>query len=114
MTLPDLVEVWLDDRGQEPLRAGELRPSFQGGRNLASTSFRYDAGFLAHRDRYALSPDLPLVAGWQFSPESHALFGAFSDAAPDDWGRKLIDADHWCGSRLMARSRGASATTTSS
>jgi serine/threonine-protein kinase HipA len=88
------VEVWLDDRGAEPLRAGILRASFQGGRTLASSSFEYDASFLAHRDRYALSPDLPLVAGRQFAPENHALFGAFSDAAPDDWGRRIIDADH--------------------
>lgn len=94
MTVPSEVEVWLDDRGAEPLRAGLLRASFQGGRSLASSSFEYDAGFLAHRDRYALSPDLPLVAGRQFAPETYALFGAFSDAAPDDWGRRIIDADH--------------------
>lgn len=94
MTLPSEVEVWLDDRGSEPLRAGTLRASFPGGRALASSSFEYDAAFLAHRDRYALSPDLPLVAGRQFAPESHALFGAFADAAPDDWGRRIIDADH--------------------
>ena len=94
MTPPDEVEVWLDDRNDDPLLVGSLRPSFQGGRNLASSSFHYDPGFLAHRDRYPLSPDLPLVAGRIFAAENQTLFGAFADAAPDDWGRRIIDADH--------------------
>lgn len=102
MTVPDEVEVWLDDRDDEPLLVGILRASFQGGRSLASSSFQYDPAFLAHRDRYALSPDLPLVTGRQFTPENQSLFGAFGDAAPDDWGRRLIDADH--AARLSADS----------
>jgi serine/threonine-protein kinase HipA len=35
---------------------------------------------------------LPLVAGKQFSGEDAALFGAFADVTPDDWGTALIDA----------------------
>ncbi|TXK18434.1 type II toxin-antitoxin system HipA family toxin [Homoserinibacter sp. GY 40078] len=71
-----------------------LRPSFQGGRTLASTAFQYDTDFLARADRYELSPDLPLVSSIQYAPEGQALFGAFADAAPDDWGERIIEAHH--------------------
>ncbi len=88
------VEIWLDEGASGPLLVGSLRPSFQGGRNLASTSFQYATDYLNRRNGYALSPDLPLVANRQFASESQPLFGAFADAAPDEWGRKIIEANH--------------------
>ena len=36
------------------------------------------------------STRLPLVAGPQQTPADRAIFGAFSDSAPDRWGRRLI------------------------
>lgn len=87
----DDVEVWTT-WGSADRRVGTLRPSFMGGRTLASSSFEYDERFL--RDGWQVSPDLPLRAGRTYSEESSTLPGAFSDAAPDDWGQKLIRADH--------------------
>lgn len=85
------VEVWTPV-GSEDRRVGTLRPSFQGGRMLASSSFEYDAAFL--HDGWQISPDLPLRAGRTYTAANRTLPGAISDAAPDDWGQKLIRADN--------------------
>ncbi len=87
----DDVEVWVGD-GEELRRVGTLRPSFTAGRTLASSSFEYDETFLVHG--WQISPDLPLRPGRQYAAENTTLPGAFSDAAPDDWGQKLIRADN--------------------
>lgn len=79
------IEVWVDEG--EPRFAGVLRPSFMG-RALAACSFVYDDAFLSYG--YALSPDLPLARGRTYTPESSTLFGALSDAAPDEWGQRII------------------------
>ena len=85
------VEVWtsseLDDQ-----RVGTLRPSFQGGRTLASSSFEYDLEFV--RRGWQISPELPLYSGRMYTAENRILPGALSDAAPDDWGQKIIRSDH--------------------
>ncbi|WP_374178912.1 type II toxin-antitoxin system HipA family toxin [Leifsonia sp. WHRI 6310E] len=94
MRLIDAVDVYLDDRHGAPILVGSLRASFMGGRTLAGSSFEYAPGYLAHPDRYALSPDLPLVAGRQFSGADTTLFGAFADVRPDDWGAALIEAEY--------------------
>nr|WP_246226956.1 type II toxin-antitoxin system HipA family toxin [Rathayibacter agropyri] len=88
------VDVHLDDERLGLVRVGALHPSFAGHRNLASSSFQYDEGYLATRGAYAISPDLPLVTGRVWMPESHALPGAFDDASPDEWGQRLIEANH--------------------
>lgn len=87
----DDVEVWTTSQGVER-RVGMLRPSFTPGRVLASSSFEYDAAFL--RDGWQISPDLPLRPGRKYTEENSTLPGAFSDTTPDDWGQKLIRADH--------------------
>lgn len=51
-------------------------------------SFGYDEGWLARRDRFTLDPSLGLYEGEQFA---EALPGIFTDAAPDRWGRKLLE-----------------------
>lgn len=84
------VEVWTSWRGRERL-VGLLRPSLTGGRVLASSSFEYDGSFVV--DGWQISPDLELRTGRQYVAASSTLPGAFSDAAPDDWGQKLIRAD---------------------
>lgn len=91
MNPPEEVEVWVAGAAGDR-RAGVLRPSFAGGRALASSSFEYDSAYLA--DGWQISPDLPLRAGRQYTAANATLPGAFSDAAPDDWGRRLIVADH--------------------
>jgi serine/threonine-protein kinase HipA len=93
LSLPNEVDVYLDDpRG--PIRVGNLRPSYAGGRNLASASFQYDREFLGSPSAYAISPDLPLVASRTFTEENKSIFGTFSDASPDEWGQKIIEASH--------------------
>lgn len=85
------VTVWLDDGGSLRV-AGTLRPSFAGGRSLASSSFQYDASYLAQPDAFEISPDLRLTSTRHYAPQNTVLFGAFADAAPDQWGRKIIEA----------------------
>jgi len=60
------------------------------GRGAESATFSYATGYLARRDAYELDPLLPLSAGQQQTPAGRAIFGAFSDSAPDRWGRRLI------------------------
>ncbi|WP_300593632.1 type II toxin-antitoxin system HipA family toxin [Microbacterium sp.] len=82
------IEVY-SHHGDTPQRAGVLRPSYTG-RVLAGASFEYDPDFLV--GGYALSPDLPLTPGRLFTPAHNTMFGALADAAPDEWGRKIIAA----------------------
>jgi serine/threonine-protein kinase HipA len=77
--------------GGEELLAGRLWSHRRRARE--SASFAYDARYLAHPRAYALEPGLPLVAGQQHTATTRAIFGAFSDCAPDRWGRRLIQRD---------------------
>lgn len=88
------VQVYLDGVEAHPVHVGTLEASFAGGRALASSSFQYTSTYLAHPRRYALSPDLPLATGRLYTDETRSQFGAFADAAPDEWGRKIVEADH--------------------
>jgi serine/threonine-protein kinase HipA len=40
---------------------------------------------------YELEPNLPLQTGQFQTPVDRSLLGAFSDTAPDRWGRRLIE-----------------------
>lgn len=94
LRLLDAVDVHLDERPGQPVLVGSLRASFTSGRTLAGSSFEYATSYLASPARYEISPDLPLVAGRQFSGGDTTLFGAFADVTPDDWGTGLIDAEY--------------------
>jgi serine/threonine-protein kinase HipA len=59
-------------------------------RNIESATFAYAADYLARKDSYPLDPALPLVTGQLQTPAGRGIFGAFSDCAPDRWGRMLI------------------------
>ena len=72
----------------EDVHAGRLWSHRRRG--TESATFSYAPEYLARRDAYELDPLLPLVAGQQQTPAGRAIFGAFSDCAPDRWGRKLI------------------------
>lgn len=58
-----------------------------------SQTFSYDSGYLADPGAYELDPGLPLASGAQHTPVGREIFGAFSDCAPDRWGRRLIARD---------------------
>lgn len=73
---------------REDVRAGRLWA--HRGHGVGSATFAYLPEYLARDDGYELDSVLAKHAGQQQTPEGQALFGAFSDAAPDGWGRRLI------------------------
>jgi serine/threonine-protein kinase HipA len=74
--------------GGEELIAGRLWPHRR--RNTESATFAYTDEYLRWPSAYPLDPALALVAGQQQTPAGQAMFGAFTDCAPDRWGRRLI------------------------
>jgi serine/threonine-protein kinase HipA len=99
------VGVFLGDANR---RVGALRFDSQGARQNAA--FEYDREWLAASDRFALEPDLPLVAGAQFhkppSREASIFHGAIADTEPDGWARRVILRDH-ARRRALTRAAGA-------
>ena len=83
MSDPDL-DVYLDWQG-ETLLVGRLWARSKTAK--VTSSFEYDEIWLAHKDRFSLDPALPLTGG-QF--HTVGLFNAFTDPAPDRWGRNLL------------------------
>ncbi len=75
--------------GTEDVLAGRLY-SHRDGR-AESATFSYEASYIERPDSYELDPALPLLIGQQQTRNGAAIFGAFSDCAPDRWGRRLID-----------------------
>lgn len=59
-------------------------------RGVERVGFEYTDSWLNSRDRFALDPALPLRPGPLYPPKGKGLFNAFSDAAPDRWGRYLV------------------------
>lgn len=53
-----------------------------------TTTFVYDAEYLANPAGYDIEPSLVRHAGQQYVD---GMPGAFSDCAPDRWGRSLVD-----------------------
>ncbi len=94
--MEQVVDVTVQVGGDE-LVAGTLRVGDP------AVSFRYTAGWLADPRAYALDPALPLVPDEASPPAGRALFNAFGDAAPDQWGRELMRL----GEQLRARATGS-------
>jgi serine/threonine-protein kinase HipA len=82
------VEVVVQIGGEDVL-AGRLY-SHRDGR-AESATFSYEASYIERADSYELDPALPLLVGQQQTRNEAAIFGAFSDCAPDRWGRRLIE-----------------------
>ncbi len=82
-----IVDVLVQIAGED-VPAGRLwaHPHPRSG----SATFAYLPEYLAREDSYGLDPRLAEHTGQQQTAEGQALFGAFSDAAPDGWGRRLI------------------------
>ncbi len=82
--------------GADAIECGTL--AFEASGNRRAVSFAYADSWLAHPQRFALSPDLPLTAGWQFrargEPGQSTFFGCFADVEPDGWGRTVIGREH--------------------
>ncbi len=54
-------------------------------------SFSYDVDWLRRFPGLIIDPDIAAVPGRQYPPEDKPCFGFLADAAPDRWGRKLME-----------------------
>lgn len=80
--------------GESLAPVGQLRFTEAGPRQFST--FAYDAAWLEDPRAFAVQPDFPLEGGpyhtsGQPGNLPDALAGAFSDAAPDSWGRRLLE-----------------------
>lgn len=76
---------WLD----EPLPVGEL--GYESLRGSDSYSFKYDNDWLRQYGSLFLSADINNYPGQQYTQPDRDIFGCFSDALPDRWGRMLLN-----------------------
>lgn len=81
------LEVFVRVGNRDQL-AGELWAHRRGRRE--SSTFAYATSYLQTPGAYELDPTLELRQGPQQTPQGKALFGAFTDCAPDRWGRRLV------------------------
>ena len=86
--------------GESLTAVGQLRYTHTGPRQFSV--FSYDHSWIKNARAFALQPDLPLDSGpFHASGQSgnvrDALAGAFSDAAPDVWGRTLLERTYGSG-----------------
>ena len=82
------VDVYVQIVGHD-FHAGSL--SFHQRRGAESATFAYEPGTSTAQGAYAIDPALPLVSGPLQTPVGQRIFGAFSDCAPESWGRKLTE-----------------------
>lgn len=76
---------WLD----VPMLVGEL--GYESLRGSDSYSFKYDNGWLRQYGNLFLSADINNYSGLQYTQPDRDIFGCFSDALPDRWGRLLLN-----------------------
>ena len=75
---------WLD----EPELVGEL--CYEKLRGSESYAFRFDDNWLKFHAGIKLSEDINNYPGLQYTQPGNDIFGCFSDALPDRWGRTLL------------------------
>ncbi len=85
--MSDPVEVHVEC-GDRIVQAGVLYS--HRGRGTESATFTYVDRYVSDPDAYALDPVLPVGLGRYQTPLGRSLFAAFSDCAPDRWGRMLL------------------------
>jgi serine/threonine-protein kinase HipA len=92
LTPPRTTYVYIT-LGSDTIPAGRLDMVRENG--VAFARFRYGRRYLLRRDAVALDPvqlPLPQYPDQDFvTPEGFDLFGGIRDAAPDGWGRHLMD-----------------------
>lgn len=87
--------------GNSLLPVGKLRFAFERGRQ--HSEFSYSQSWTEDPRGFALAPDLPLGLAPFFASSGRSgdpresLLGAFQDAAPDAWGRMLMERLHGAG-----------------
>ncbi len=80
--------------GESLVPVGQLRFTQAGPRQFST--FTYDAAWTEDARAFAIQPDLALESGpfhgsGQGGNARDALAGVFADAAPDSWGRRLLE-----------------------
>ncbi len=89
---PQEAEVHL---GRSLLHVGKLRFSFERGRQYSE--FSYDREWVEDARGFAIAPDLPLgiapffASSGRGGDQRDSLPGVLQDAAPDAWGRMLME-----------------------
>ena len=73
----------------EPMLVGEL--SYESLRGSDSYAFKFDNDWLRQYGSLFLSADINNYPGQQYTQPGHDIFGCFSDALPDRWGRLLLN-----------------------
>ena len=85
-----ILYVYADfDWLEAPMLVGEL--GYESLRGSDSYSFRYDNGWLRQYGSLFLSADINNYPGQQYTQPDRDIFGCFSDALPDRWGRLLLN-----------------------
>ena len=72
-----------------PMLVGEL--GYESLRGSDSYAFKFDDEWLRHYGNLFLSADINNYPGQQYTQPGHDIFGCFSDALPDRWGRLLLN-----------------------
>ena len=85
-----ILYVYADfDWLEAPMLVGEL--GYESLRGSDSYSFRYDNDWLRQYGSLFLSADINNYPGQQYTQPNRDIFGCFSDALPDRWGRLLLN-----------------------
>lgn len=85
----DKLYVYADfDWLKETELIGEL--GYESLRGSDSYAFKFDNGWLQRHSDILLSEDVNNYPGQQFTQPGKDIFGCFSDALPDRWGRTLL------------------------
>ena len=84
------ISVYADfDWLATPMPVGEL--SYESLRGSDSYAFKFDDNWLRQYGSLFLSADLNNYPGQQYTQPGRDIFGCFSDALPDRWGRLLLN-----------------------
>jgi serine/threonine-protein kinase HipA len=84
------LHVYADfDWLERPLLVGEL--GYESLRGSDSYSFKFDNEWLRRYGGLFLSADINNYPGQQYTQPGRDIFGCFSDALPDRWGRLLLN-----------------------
>ena len=73
------------------------------GRGTESATFAYVSSYVALPGTYALDPQLPLGTSPRQTRIAATLFGAFTDGAPDRWGKTLVKRREYAAARAEGR-----------
>lgn len=84
------IEVHADWGATGPRLLGHLGVHDAGAREVFDFEFAQDVISSEVMQGFQLDPALPNTGGRHLAP-SGGLFGAFQDASPDRWGRRLMD-----------------------